>query len=109
VILKRLPTMYKDLIEYISVGTPLTAEHYLGHPQGAAYGLTSPPGRYNDDRLRPKTAIEGLFLTGADIATSGVPGVFASGIFCASAILNKNMTSVLLELDKKHYGDAAVQ
>ena len=81
----------------------------MGHSQGSAYGLTSPPGRYTDHRLRPKTAIEGLFLTGADIATSGVPGAFAGGTFCASALLNKNMTTTLLKLDKERYGDAVVQ
>lgn len=107
-VLDKFPQL-QDLIEYINVSTPLTAEHYMAHAQGSAYGLASPPGRYDDYRLRPNTAIEGLFLTGADIATSGVPGAFASGVFCASAILNKNMTTPLIKLDKEKYGDAAVQ
>ena len=106
-VLDRFPQL-EDLIEYTTVGTPLTAEHYMGHEQGSAYGLTSPPGRYKDDRLRPKTAIDGLLLTGADIATSGVPGAFASGVFCASALLNKNMTTALLKLDKEQYGEAVI-
>jgi all-trans-retinol 13,14-reductase len=97
----------QDLIEYTTVGTPLTAEHFTGHSQGSAYGLASPPGRYHDDRLRPKTAIDGLFLTGSDIACSGVPGAFAGGVFCASVILNKNMAAALFKLDKKQYGASA--
>ena len=106
-VLDKFPQL-EDLIEYTTVGTPLTAEHYMGHAQGSAYGLTSPPGRYKDDRLRSKTAIDGLLLTGADIATSGVPGAFGGGVFCASAILKKNMTTALLKLDKKQYGDAVI-
>lgn len=99
-VLDKFPQL-QDLIEYTTVGTPLTAEHFTGHSQGSAYGLASPPGRYHDDRLRPKTAIDGLFLTGSDIASSGVPGAFAGGVFCASVILNKNMTAALFKLDKK--------
>lgn len=107
-VLSKFPQL-QDLIVYTNLSTPLSAEHYMAHAQGSAYGLTSPPGRYHDERLRPKTAIEGLFLTGADIATSGVPGAFASGVFCASAILNKNMTTALINLDKEKYGDAPIQ
>lgn len=107
-VLDKFPQL-QDLIEYTTVGTPLTVEHYMGHAQGSAYGLTSPPGRHSDERLRPQTAINGLFLTGADITTSGVPGAFISGVFCASAILKKNMTTTLVKLDNKLYGDASVQ
>lgn len=107
-VLAKFPQL-QDLIEYTTVGTPLTAEHYMGHAEGSAYGLTSPPGRYNDDRLRPRTAIDGLFLTGSDIASSGVPGAFAGGVFCASVILKKNMATALIKLDKKHYGSESVR
>jgi all-trans-retinol 13,14-reductase len=107
-VLAKFPQL-QELIEYTTVGTPLTAEHYMGHAEGSAYGLTSPPGRYNDDRLRPRTVIDGLFLTGSDIASSGVPGAFAAGVFCASVILKKNMATALIKLDKKHYGSESVR
>lgn len=107
-VLEKFPQL-QGLIEYTYVGTPLTAEHYTGNVQGSAYGLASPPGRFNDDRLRPKTAINGLFLTGSDIACSGVPGAFAGGVFCASAILKKNMAPALIRLDREHYSNAPAQ
>jgi all-trans-retinol 13,14-reductase len=107
-VLNKFPQL-QDLIEYTVVGTPLTAEHYMGHAKGSAYGLSSPPGRYSDYRLRPKTAIDGLFLTGSDIASSGVPGAFAGGVFCASVILRKNVAAALIRLDKAHYGHASVR
>jgi all-trans-retinol 13,14-reductase len=107
-VLMKFPQL-RHLIDYTVVGTPLTVEHYMGHTKGSAYGLSSPPGRYNDYRLRPKTAIDGLFLTGSDIASSGVPGAFAGGVFCASVILKKNVAAALIRLDKEHYGDIPVQ
>jgi all-trans-retinol 13,14-reductase len=105
-VLSRFPQL-REFIEYVTVSTPLTAEHYTGNAEGSAYGLASPPGRFNDDRLRPQTRIDRLYLTGSDIACSGVPGAFAGGVFCASAILKKNMAPALIRLDKAHYGDAS--
>ena len=107
-VLNKFPQL-QYLIEYTEVSTPLTAKHYMGHAKGSAYGLSSPPGRYNDNRLHPKTAIDGLFLTGSDIASSGVPGAFAGGVFCASVILKKNVATALIRLDKEHYGEVPVQ
>jgi all-trans-retinol 13,14-reductase len=102
-VLMKFPQL-RELIEYVTVSTPITAEQYTGHAEGSAYGLATPPGRFNDDRLRPKTAIDRLFLTGSDIACSGVPGAFAGGVFCASAILKKNVATALIRLDKAHHG-----
>lgn len=105
-VLNRFPQL-QGFIEYVTVSTPLTAEHYTGHAEGSAYGLTTPPGRFNDDRLRPQTSIDRLFLTGSDIACSGVPGAFAGGVFCASTILKKNMAPALVRSDKARYGSAS--
>jgi phytoene dehydrogenase-like protein len=41
----------EEMIAYTTLGTPLTVRRYLGHGQGAAYGITSPPGRFLDDSL----------------------------------------------------------
>ena len=44
-----------------------------------------------DDLLRPKTDINGLYLTGQDIVTVGLAGALASGVLTSSVILKKNL------------------
>jgi all-trans-retinol 13,14-reductase len=102
-VLARFPRL-EEMIEYTTLGTPLTIKDHLSHGQGSAYGILSPPGRFSDDRLHPKTEIKELYLTGSDIATSGVPGAFLGATVCASAILNKIILSDLIKKDKRLYG-----
>jgi all-trans-retinol 13,14-reductase len=45
--------------------------------------------------LGPRTPIQGLFLTGQDIATVGVAGAAAGGILAASAVLRRNLFALL--------------
>lgn len=102
-VLKRFPQLEK-MIAYTEVSTPLTSQHYTGHPQGAAYGLASPPKRYTDDRLRPQTAIKGLLLAGVDVGSPGIQGALTGGLLCASAVLKWDMLGTIGKRDKKRYG-----
>lgn len=40
-----------------------------------------------DDWLRPKTEIEGLYVTGQDIVTMGVTGAIMGGVITAHSVL----------------------
>ena len=63
--------------------------HYLGgfgHRMGSFYGLDVTPHRITTDALRMKTPIEGLYLTGQDVLSPGIPGAFRGGFLCAGSI-----------------------
>lgn len=82
---KHLPG-FKDLIEYVEVSTPLSVEHFTGHPKGAIYGLLSTPERFRNISYGAKTAIPGLYLTGADAFMVGIVPALMSGMMTAGAM-----------------------
>lgn len=52
----------QNAIDHVSVGTPVTNEHYLNAHHGATYGMHHPLERFQPSmaaRLRPDTKIEG--------------------------------------------------
>ena len=75
-------------VEHFEMGTPLTTQHYLGAKYGESYGLGINKHRLlNGHALRPKTHIQGLYLTGQDICTLGVAGALNSGVMTANVIM----------------------
>jgi len=101
-ILTRFPEL-ENLIEYSEVSTPLSVVDYVHHPRGESYGLALLPGCMDDMRLRPKTEVKGLYLSGQDITVLGIEASFFAGILSASAITGENLLPLLIEKDKKHY------
>jgi all-trans-retinol 13,14-reductase len=78
----------KGKVTYCEVGSPLTFNHYIGSQRGECYGLDNSPIRYShDDWLTPKTAINGLYMTGQDITTLGVTGAMMAGVLTAHSVL----------------------
>jgi phytoene dehydrogenase-like protein len=74
---------FKDNIELAELATPLTNEHFTAHVQGGIYGMPQVAARFagkNAGWTRIRTHIENLFLTGADVVTSGVMGAFTGGV-----------------------------
>jgi all-trans-retinol 13,14-reductase len=52
----------QNAIDYFSVGTPITNEHYLNAKEGAIYGLEHGIERFSPKQaslLRPETGVEG--------------------------------------------------
>jgi hypothetical protein len=49
----------------------------------------------NCDTLGTRTPVRGLYLRGQDVAVCGVTGAIAGGILAASAVLRRNMFSVV--------------
>jgi all-trans-retinol 13,14-reductase len=75
-----------ELIVFHELSTPLATASITGHRMGSFYGLDVTPHRITTDALRMKTPIDGLYLTGQDVLTPGIPGAFWGGFLCAGSI-----------------------
>ena len=53
---------------------------------GEIYGLDHTPERFEQDWLKPKTRLPGLYLTGQDIMTCGVVGAMIGGLLTTVAV-----------------------
>lgn len=84
-------------VEIAELSTPLSTRNFAAHPRGEIYGLAHTPRRFEQRWLRPRTPIEGLYLTGADIASCGVMGALIGGMLCCSAVLKGNVLGQVLK------------
>ncbi|NXG14407.1 RETST reductase, partial [Grallaria varia] len=90
----RLYPRIEGRIEYLSGGTPLTNQHYIGSPRGELYGADHGIPRLQDEvlaALRAETAVPNLYLTGQDLCVGGFMGALQGAIICASHILGRNL------------------
>jgi len=74
------------LVVFRELSTPLSTAAITGHRNGAFYGLDVTPDRMLSDALRVKTPIKGLYLSGQDAASPGIPGALWGGVLCAGSI-----------------------
>lgn len=74
-------------VDYYETSTPLSTDHFSGYKKGELYGLDHDPNRFEQNWLRPKTSIPGLYLTGQDILTCGVGGAMMGGVMSAVTVL----------------------
>jgi phytoene dehydrogenase-like protein/ferredoxin-NADP reductase len=77
----------KALTRYSELSTPLTMEDFTSHPGGAFYGLPGTPARYRLGPLPTQTRVAGLYLSGSDVASPGIPGATMGGFIAASKVL----------------------
>jgi all-trans-retinol 13,14-reductase len=75
-----------DLVVFRELATPLATASITGHRKGSFYGLDVTPKRVMSDALRMKTPIKGLYLTGQDVLSPGIPGALWGGLLCAASI-----------------------
>ncbi|NXC49194.1 RETST reductase, partial [Penelope pileata] len=97
----------EDRIEYISGGSPLTNQHYIGSPRGEFYGIDHDIARMQAEAIataRPQTAVPNLYLTGQDVAVCGFAGALQGAFLCASAILKRNIYLDAMRLKKRTEG-----
>jgi phytoene dehydrogenase-like protein len=73
-------------VVFRELATPLSTVSITGHRKGAFYGLDVTPDRMLSDALRMKTPIKGLYLSGQDVASPGIPGAMWGGVLCAGTI-----------------------
>ena len=93
-----------DHIDYVEIGSPLSNKFYLAQPNGEIYGLDHGRERFDAktcSQLRASTDIPGLYLTGQDILSAGFGAAIFTGVFTASAILERNVLLDLFALRKK--------
>lgn len=83
---KVLPSL-REAVIYQELSTPLSVEHYTGHPQGTFYGLPATPERFLGEPIRARTPIDGLFLAGQDACTLGIMGAMMGGMAAACQVL----------------------
>lgn len=75
-------------VAYTALGTSLSYNHFIGSQRGEAYGLRCTPDRFqSQDWLRPQTPLNGLYMTGQDVALFGFAGALMSGLLTAMAVL----------------------
>ena len=82
-------------VDYSEQSTPLSTLHFSGHPRGEMYGLGHMPERFRM-RLRSRTPLPGLYLTGQDLSMAGVVGALYGGVMAASAVLRRNVLREIL-------------
>ncbi|EFX72451.1 hypothetical protein DAPPUDRAFT_308270 [Daphnia pulex] len=102
-VIRQYPKM-KNAIDYFSVATPVTIEHYLSTKKGGTYGLEHDMERFGPEQsslLRPESGIEGLFFSGQDVTTCGFASTMLSGLLCAGAVLKKKY-SIAFDLLSLH-------
>lgn len=81
-------------VAFQELSTPLTTRHFANFACGEIYGLEQTPLRFEQDWLRPRTPIQGLYLTGADICSAGVAGAMFGGVLTVSALMWRDMVAV---------------
>lgn len=82
---KHLPKVLEHL-DYCEMSTPLSTQFFTRAHQGAIYGLEATPKRFLNTKLRTRTPIKGLYLSGSDVTTLGVAGAMTSGLLTAATI-----------------------
>lgn len=82
----KFPGIKKCIRSYYSA-TPLTYEHYVGSPNGTAYGIEKDFNNPYKSIILPKTSIPNLFFTGQNLNMHGALGVTIGAVLSSSEIL----------------------
>ncbi len=82
---RRLPELMSKCV-FHELSSPLTAEHFAHAHRGAIYGLEATPERFACKKLRTRTPIPGLYMSGVDVASLGVVGGMTAGVLTAATI-----------------------
>ncbi len=82
---ERMPHL-RGKVDYYELSTPLSTDYFCRYATGEIYGLDHTPERFEQDWLKPKTRIPGLYLTGQDIMTCGVVGAMIGGLLTTIAV-----------------------
>jgi all-trans-retinol 13,14-reductase len=93
--LERCVPAARGRIDYAELSTPLSTRNFANYEHGEIYGLSASPERFQLRRLRPRTPVGNLYLTGQDVCTAGVAGGLFGGILAASAVLGRNLLPLL--------------
>ena len=104
---RMLSALYKQMphlegkIDYYETSTPLSTDYFCRYEYGEAYGLAHTKHRFEQEWLKPKTKIPGLYLTGQDIVSCGVVGALMAGMLTTMNIIGLLAGRKLLGMIKK--------
>ena len=84
-------------VDYWEVSTPLSTNWFGGYQRGELYGLAQTGERLEQDWLRPKTKIPGLWLTGQDTLTCGVTGAMMAGLITTMSMVGPGRMGPLMK------------
>ena len=94
--IKAAENIIPDLGKHIlvkDISTPLTYERYTGATEGGWYDIDCSPKQALLGRIKNRTPIRGLYLTGAKtFPGSGMFGSIQAGLFTADSILQGRLT-----------------
>jgi len=93
--LYRVQPQLRGKVDCYELSTPLSTDRFTGHSAGEIYGLEHTPQRFRQRFLKAYTPVNGLFLTGQDVVIASISGAMMGGVVAASAILRKNMLSII--------------
>jgi all-trans-retinol 13,14-reductase len=82
-------------LDIAELSTPLSTRHFMNYQHGEAYGVSVTPARFRLRCLTPHTSVRNLYLTGQDVCSLGVTGAMMGGVLTASAVLGRNLVSVV--------------
>ena len=102
----KLPQL-RGKIDYCELSTPLSTDFFCFYRRGEMYGLEHNPKRFEQNWLRPKTRIPGLYLTGQDVLSCGVGGAMFAGFIAALSTLSLREKGRLLNAFRTQYRGAA--
>ncbi|XP_063719933.1 all-trans-retinol 13,14-reductase-like [Symsagittifera roscoffensis] len=91
----------EDKREICVLGSSVTSNHYLNTDYGEIYGLEHTLSRFSSDvmsKVKPKTEIKGLYLTGQDVTTCGISSAITAGVMTSTQILGRNLFTDLKKL-----------
>ncbi len=97
VMYEKLPQL-RGKIDYCELSTPLSTDFFCAYPQGEMYGLNHDPQRFDQQWLRPRTPVKGLYLSGQDVLSCGVGGAMFGGLLCALSVLRLKSAGLLGKL-----------
>jgi all-trans-retinol 13,14-reductase len=90
----------KGRVVVAELGTPLSANKYLGRGSGEIYNLDHAVGRFDSLdaqlALHPQTSISNLYLCGQDAVAVSIEGATISGVFVAARVSFMAMLVVCL-------------
>lgn len=89
--LYRVEPQTRSAVAYHELSTPLSTKHFTAYQHGEIYGLSHDPNRFEGKFLRPRTPIDGLYMTGQDVVTCGIGAALFSGYLTVSAITGRNV------------------
>lgn len=92
----KLPQL-RGKADYYEVSTPLSTNWFGGYRRGELYGLAHTPERLRQDWLRPRTSVDGLWLTGQDVLTCGVTGAMTAGLITTTSMVGPRRMAPLMK------------